>query len=646
VAAGIERFTDLGPTDPNSDITITVQLAMHDQAAFDAAVQALYTPGSPTFHQWMTDADIAKYAPTAEELATVRHELERHGLTVIWTDPLGLSIRVRGNAAQAESAFKTNLHEFSYQGRSLRANISDARLAGKAGDLVAGVSGLERHTVQPMLRRALNARNGVPLSRPAAQVQSNSGIESFLTNVCITKPENFSFTTPGASLPFANYYGHVYARNPDLACAFTAAQLQEHYGLTEAYARGWNGEGQTIVLVDAYGYADIQADANAFSRIMGLPLLDSHNFQIVHPYNIYPTNPGAATLLQWDFETAIDVEWAHAMAPGAKIVLLISPGQDSTDMLFTLQNVTHYHVAGSVSNSWGVDIDYIAGPLELAAFNIQLKLMVAKGMSVNFASGDSGDNGLGTPVGAPEVPSNSPFATAVGGTSILSHLYGGTAELGWGNNLTTIYDNGILDPPAVGGNVGGAGGGESTFFAKPSWQKNLPGTGRQVPDIAALADPYTGVPIVVTQNGVQSIYIFGGTSVACPVFSAIWAITNQVAGKLLGQAAPIIADLPSRAISDILPVDSAFNVLGVIKEPFGTTRYSATELVAPPDQPIQNAFVSALWHVPPSQETPALFNVVSFGTDTSLSVTPGWDNVTGFGTPNGVAFIKAAAAKK
>ena len=86
---------------------------------------------------------------------------------------------------------------------------------------------------------------------------------------------------------------------------------------------------------------------------------------------------------------------------------------------------------------------------------------------------------------------------------------------------------------------GGAGGGQSIFWSIPSWQNILTGSSRKIPDVSALADPYTGFPIVVSDiKGNQSGEVYGGTSLACPLFSAMWAIANQFAGKSLGQAAP------------------------------------------------------------------------------------------------------------
>ena len=112
---------------------------------------------------------------------------------------------------------------------------------------------------------------------------------------------------------------------------YTPAQLQSLYGLPTAYKAGFDGTGQTIVLLEAYGYPTIEADANAFSQLTGLPPLTSSNFNIIYPQGP-PVSPDAAVLTGWDVEIALDVQWAHSIAPGAKIVVVAAAGQDNESL--------------------------------------------------------------------------------------------------------------------------------------------------------------------------------------------------------------------------------------------------------------------------------------------------------------------------
>ncbi len=177
------------------------------------------------------------------------------------------------------------------------------------------------------------------------------------------------------------------------------------------------------------------------------------------------------------------------------------------------------------------------------------------------------------------------------------------------------------------------------MFSKPSFQSTLPGKKRQLPDISWLADPFTGAVIAITEPFTFppiTYQVFGGTSLACPMFSALWAIANQEAGFPLGQAAPWLYYMPAGTITDVLPVGSNTNVTATIQDEFGTTTYTAAQLAAPLENTTK--FYSALWDIPLSQDTTY---VLTFGTDSGLTTKVGWDNVTGLGTPNGKAFADA-----
>jgi subtilase family serine protease len=162
--------------------------------------------------------------------------------------------------------------------------------------------------------------------------------------------------------------------------------------------------------------------------------------------------------------------------------------------------------------------------------------------------------------------------------------------------------------------------------------------------------------IIVTPDSVPGhqkfVDVFGGTSLSAPMFSAMWALANQAAGGgPLGQAAPLLYNLRRGAITDVRQVGSPNNVTGTISipntppKPPTIIHESAKALAAPsacaaPPCSLENTtnFVSALFQSSSSTR----WDVFVFGTDSSLTTGPGWDNVTGLGTPNGLAFINAA----
>jgi subtilase family serine protease len=634
----LSQAHDRGPVDPKQMITITVQLNRSNDAVFRQTVDALYDPKSPTFHHWLTDADLRAFAPAPAHVAAVRAALERQGLTVISTSRNGFSLRARGPVSAVSRAFNTELHTFERNGQVFRANIRNARLEGEAGDYVSAVAGLESHVVRPMLARAHSLKTGLPYAAIALKdVQAAGGLSAYITDQALSPPQTFTYTTAGAPLPTATYSGVIYDNNPNLVIDFSAKALQRAYDLEPAYKLGLNGAGQTIVLLEGYGYPTAEADANAGFKLNHLPPLTSTTFNVVYPEGT--PNPDAGILTGWDVEIALDIQSSHAIAPGANILVVATNGQDNEDFQASMQYIVDNNLGSTVSDSWEEDLDLIAGPYEQESYENILIVAAAKGVSFQFSTGDSGDDGLGTPIGAAGVPSVEPHATAVGGTAILNKL--GTHKFvstGWGDAQALVDDFGPLDPP-FSEYIFGGGGGESVFWPKPIWQAALPGTGRQTPDVSALADPYTGFPLVVTEGTEKYLLVgVGGTSLASPIFTAFWALAQQKAGHALGQAAPTIAGLTS-GITDVVPLSSADSISGTVTDSSGTTAYSTLALFAgliPDNQP----FVAALWNQPQYDDAAGF----AFGLDSSLNVTVGWDNATGYGTPDGLGFINAAAA--
>jgi subtilase family serine protease len=633
---------DLGLAQPQQELTLTVHLTPRNEDAYNAAVEALYMPGSPTYHKWFSATDFAKYAPTTANLNAVKSELTAHGLSVVSVDPNNFSVRVRGSVSGVEEAFGTQIHNYQLGTKTFYANATPAKLSGPAAAVVSAVSGLSNFAMKPMLKFQTNPKTGKPLPGvPIAKATGNL-LTTYFSNDCFKAAQPYTLTTEGAALPVGQYYGNFYGFNDPLkSCGYTPQQMQAHYDVRTGINAGLDGTGQTIVLVDGPSDASVQDDLVAFSKLTGLPAITSSNFQILYPDG-QPSQLTLTEISNWDEEADLDIEWAHAMAPGAKIVLLIAPTQDWTELEFMIQYATQNHLGNVISNSYGYP-ELAWGSFTQKGFDQVLQAAAAAGIAVNFSTGDGGDEGLGEPnVGGASYPSSSQFATAIGGTSIgIPNTSGTGSEVGWGNNGTflSFASNSVLDPPEGLGLLGGSGGGESILIPKPNWQKNLgiPGANRQQPDISAVADPYTGA--IFVSGGFVSV--IGGTSLASPVFSAIWAIADQKAGVSLGQAAPLIASLPksSGAVKDIVPVGSPTNVAGTIFDSAGATFYSSDVLLAPLFT--TTTYFSAVWNLGGGEDV-----VLSFGTDSSLTVTTGWDNVTGFGVPNGSKFINVVAAAK
>jgi subtilase family serine protease len=674
----LSNAENLGAEDLSKQITVTVWLKHHNQAAFDELVREMYDANSPNYHHFLTlEQYHANFAPTAGEAAAVRDFLTGRNLTISSVDKNNHYISAQGRIADVQGAFQVQINRFKINGEIHRANLTEPAIEGPAATVVAAVQGLNDLRYQSYARRPINPDTGGPARSIPLKSAGGAGSNGlFFTANCLGGPATETFTTAGGG-PSAVYSGNTYgsgiASVPPGApqCGYDAADMQAIYGLDTVYANGFAGTGQTIVIVDAFGSNTILADANTFSRLNKLPRLTSKNFQIVKPNGTATcTAKNGCIAGNWQFETTLDVESAHSIAPAANILLVLAADNSGTNLdianLFAIDNL-----AGNViSNSFGLpEIVFVdLAPSALVVENNIAMTAAALGISLQVSTGDAGDNlafdnaNFGINAKSPGFAASSPFATAVGGTStFLGADHTVKFQTGWGLNFARIANpnpNPPVVPPLGFGFNGGAGGGPSSVFAKPSFQKNLPGSFRQTPDISMVADPQTGIEIIVTPDSVpghpQVVTVFGGTSLSSPMFAAIWALANQAAGGgPLGQAAPLLYNLPPRAINDVRQIGSPNNVTGVISipntppKPPTIIHESARALAAPSACALppctlggtQN-FVSALFQ----SSTSTRWDVFVFGTDSSLTTGPGWDNVTGLGTPNGLEFINAVVA--
>jgi subtilase family serine protease len=231
-----------------------------------------------------------------------------------------------------------------------------------------------------------------------------------------------------------------------------------------------------------------------------------------------------------------------------------------------------------------------------------------EGIGVYFSSGDNGDESSSFGFATTDYPTASPWVTAVGGTSLgISQANTRAIETGWGASDYNCNSTSLVCTRT--GWLYGAGGGVSQIFAEPAYQTSagLNLTGRGVPDVAALADPQTGLLVGQTQSfpdgNYYDEYRIGGTSLACPIFAGLMALADQAAGHPHGFSNPTFYANPS-AFYDVRSVKTAVarrNYLNSVDASAGTGDHLRT-------------FDD--YSGSPSQHT-----------------NTGWDNVTGLGTP-------------
>jgi len=640
---------NLGADDPAKLIEVSIWLQLHNRSEFDALTRSFYNRTSTNYHHWLKPNDIAaRFAPTPQEAKTVQEFIAADNLKLVKMGPSNFYVRARGTVGDVERAFHVQLNNYQVGDKTIRANAGDPYIAGAAGPLVRAVSGLDSGEFEHTL-----------VVRPTSIGRSTSAAAAvinpdFFSSQCFTGTEKETFSTNGdGELPIVTFSGNKLNLESQTSpgCGYTPAEIQTAYNLTGLYNEGFNGAGQTIAIVDWCGSFSIQADANAFSKKFGLPQLTSSNFHI-----IYTAHSECITFDQ--VEINLDVEWAHAIAPGANINLVVPPSASFQDVDEAEFDVANRGLGNVLSGSFGAPEAFVAAT-ELETENLITEIGAATGISFNYSSGDSGNFELSDNVFLPTVstPADSPWATAVGGVTLALNSDNSIAwQAGWGNNVNVLAARGTVADPPIGEFFAGSGGGPSNCvtkhtqfrrpictggFLKPSYQQgSVPGTFRHLPDVSWLADPFTGAVILISIPGQFPERVFqvvGGTSLAAPMFSGLWAIANQEAlaggGTELGQAAPYLYSLPAGTTYDIVPVTSKTNVTGSIQDSNGTTKYTAAQLASA--DPTQHQFVSAIWDIFNLEEAAA---VVSFGTDIGLHTNAGWDNVTGVGTPNAKAF--------
>ncbi len=657
---------NLGPENPETTMEVSVWLTLHDRTQLDALTREMYDRNSPNFQHFLKQAEFSRrFAPNAAEAAQVQKFLASQNLTVVRVGPDNLFVRARGSVRDIETAFHVQLNNYNVLGKVIRANTSDPYIDDEAASLVFAISGLDSGQYEhPLMQRPTPLSISKEANTSMTTAATRADGSSLYSSVCFNGTEKETFSTEGLGLfPIGTYAGnHLNLQSvTSSGCGYTPPMIQSAYNLSGLYREGFDGKGQTIGLLDWCGSPTIQNDANAFSKEFGLPPLTSSNFAITY----IPTL--SACQEADDAEINIDVEWSHAVAPGAKINLIISPSPFFQDVDEAEYTAINYGLATVISGSYG-NMESITPSSVLATENLISEIAAAEGISTNFPTGDSGDftvDGIAATISA---PADSPWATAVGGVTVALNSSDVIQwQAGWGNNQVLMAESGdIFVPPMALGFTGGAGGGPSNCatqdaegnclggFPKPAFQKSLPGSVRLVPDISWLADPYTGVAILISVPGQlpeQVWQVWGGTSLAAPMFSGLWAIANQEAGARLGDAAPYLYSMPAGTIHDVVPVTSTHNVTASIRtSPSGTQHYTPGEVLggSPPGN-----FVSAIWDYAYYEATPL---AISFGTDcatvpdasgtlctspTSLRTHAGWDDVTGVGVPNAKPFADA-----
>ncbi len=641
----------VGAVAGSSSVDFEVELKLPDLQGAQAFAKAVSTPGSSSYGKYLTAARWEqRFSPSPAEVQSVTGFLAHNGFKVLGASADRLAISASGTAAQVQRAFATSLSYHRVDGSTLRLADRDLSVPSDIAASVAGVSGVSDTRAHPDDLTGDPGRAATGSSPAAASSEQPAGFR--VAPPCGTYYGQQIDTTLA---PFGNGYPST---PPWAVCGYAPPQLRSAYDLSGAA----DGSGVTVAVVDAYASPTILSDAQHYASLNdpGHPLAAGQFSQTLASSF---TDAAACGPSGWYGEETLDVEAVHATAPGAHILFAGARNCNQVELNDAVRHIVDGHLASVITNSYGDNGgDLLDDAGTRAATDNTLLMAAATGVSVLFSSGDGGDEF--TTVGAvvADYPSSSPWATAVGGTTLQIGAAGQRlGEFGWSTarsflcTETFLKAGGCADAslgqwlPIDEALDGGSGGGTSYVYPQPFYQRGVVPAGlshrnaarvgndpmRVEPDISMEADPATGFLVGETQtfpNGVYyDQYRIGGTSVSSPLLAGVLARADQVAGHSLGFVNPslyslygdsnAIYDVPAAGKQDQSRADYA-NSIGP-----GDGFFFSTRII---DYEGQEMFCSD--------------NGTCSTRDVALSTAPGFDSMTGLGAPTG-NFVNELASR-
>jgi subtilase family serine protease len=570
-------------------VDLDVVLGFRDPAGLSALAASVSDPRSASYQHYLTPAQFhARFSQPDSTVQRVASWLRSTGLRVGATPANHLFVRASGTVAQAEAAFGTSLNYYRVGTRSVRGPASDPTVPSSLRGMVTGVEGLANITARPL---------SVPNAPPPAAFRVGRPCSSYWgEKVATNKPPAY-----GVHQPYA-------------VCGYTPQQVRGAYGVDQVLSSGIDGSGQTVAVVDAFHALTMKKDLKKYSRLHGLPV------PVLIQRNEVPPRDQKGNKQGWYGEETLDLESVHSMAPGATLLYEGGSNSSTISLLDPVVDIVDNHRASIITNSYGQVGEAGAHSAEEAVYT----QAITEGIGIYFSSGDCGDeldpDGLcgGTGTRITDYPASSPNVTAVGGTSLAvgasdNYLF----ETGWGTGYSPLAHGG-WNPAPPGLYLYGSGGGTSKKFAEPSYQQGVVpeslsgywgGENRVVPDISAVGDPNTGFLVGETQTFPDGSvkyaeYRIGGTSLSSPLMAGMMALVNQAAGSDLGFVNPAL---------------------------YGAAGSDGFRDIVDPANPVAEARTN--WANNVDASGGRTFSVRSMNFTGTLHTTPGYDDVTGLGTP-------------
>ena len=612
-AAAAVPANEAGPTPAAELIEFDVGVELKDLAGAEAFAKEATDPTSRRYRRYLTPQQWERrFSPTVKANREVQASLHGAGIKITKVDPDRMTIEAEGTAEQIEAYFETTLANYKVGEETVRLASSPLSAPTNVAPLISGVRGVNEIHVKPA--NLTGAEAGIGGRGPSGWHGHHGHGHGWPPE---PEPEEEEIPQPlgfRVGTPCSAYYGQQLADTlpdfgdgfpnplPYAVCGYKPAQLQGAYNLTESIAKGLDGSGVTVAITDAFASPTLYSDAVEYAkRNQGSTSSWHHGSsasqqwrpgqfkEIIHrPFT--KIGPEECEAEGWSGEQTLDVEAVHAMAPGAKVLYI--GGKNCTVSLYNaVEEVVDGHLANIVTNSWsnGPEEEEAETAQSREAFNHVLLMAAGTGVGVQFSFGDEGDNFIVSESQQPSFPGTSPYATAVGGTSVeIGAQNNRLDEVGWSTGISALCTEelatlaeplcepsevGKWNPEAPGEYDYGGGGGTTNQYAEPWYQEPVvpaeiaarAGTGglnRVVPDISMEGDPSTGMLVGETQEFADGTYYdeyrIGGTSLASPLLAGLLADADQAAGGSLGFVNPLLYHLDSggqssQAFYDILP---------------------------------------------------------------------------------------------
>ncbi len=498
----------LGRLAPSTPMHVDVVLQPRDPVALASFATAVSTPGNAIYRDYLARGQFAgRFGPTAAAIRAVTDSLRSLGLTVGRISADHLSFPVSGKAGVFSQAFSLGFNRYRMpSGRVAYANTKAPLFAGSVARYVQGVIGLDSLYLPQHL-----GLQPAPVHR---------------------SPRSFPHVVTGGPQPCSA----AISAGPDWD-AYTADQLASAYRFSSLYGASDEGAGVTVALFELE--PNLTSDISAYQSCYGTSASVT-----------YSQVDGGAGSGPGEGEAALDIEDIIGLAPKAAIDVYQGPNS-GTGAYDTYKSIISADTAKVISTSWGL-CESEAGSSTIAAENTLFEEAATNGQSVFAAAGDSGSEDCDDDSLAVDDPASQPYVTGVGGTTLTA----------LGPPATQV----VWNESSLG--AGAGGGGISLSHTMPSYQSAAPSSlnvinahssgspcgaasgsyCREVPDVSADADPYSGY--VIYYDG--SWTGIGGTSAAAPLWAAFTALTDASSGcggKAIGFANPALYDAAASAYS-------------------------------------------------------------------------------------------------